>query len=109
MLSGAAVTRVENGAVVDVKMSDLVEVRLDENPTTGYRWAPEGIDEAILELEVQEFISSPDAGVGGGGSRTFCFRVVSPGIASITLKKWREWEGNSSVLERFQATVRASN
>lgn len=108
-MTGGAVTRAVNGAVVDVKVSDLVEVSLDENPTTGYRWATEGLDEGILKLEDQEFIFSPRAGVGGGGSRIFCFRVVSPGIASITLRKWRAWEGNSSVLERFNAIVHASN
>jgi inhibitor of cysteine peptidase len=97
--SEQVVTRVGNCAVVDVKVSDVVEVSLDENPTTGYRWAMEGLDEAILGLEVQEFISSSDAGVGGGGSRTLCFRVISPGTASIILKKWREWDANSSVLD----------
>jgi inhibitor of cysteine peptidase len=108
MMSSSAVARVRNGAVLDVKVSDLVEVSVDENPTTGYRWATEGLDEAILKLEDEKFISSPGAGVGGGGSRTFCLRVVSPGVVSITLQKRREWEGNSSVVERFQATVRAS-
>jgi inhibitor of cysteine peptidase len=108
-MSASALTQLGNGAIVDVKVNDLVEVSLEENPTTGYRWAAESLDEASLKLEYSGFISHPDAAIGSGGTRTLRFRVVSPGIASIALKKWREWEGNSSVLEHFQATVRASN
>jgi inhibitor of cysteine peptidase len=102
-----SLTAADNGSLVDVQPGDSLEVRLAENPTTGYRWAVDRLESGVLQLEDSPLERSPDAAVGGGGQRVMRFRVVGPGTSSLALKLWRDWEGDSSVLQRFEATVRA--
>jgi hypothetical protein len=35
-------------------------------------------------------------------------RAKAPGSTTIKLKRWRQWEGEGSVVERFELTLRVS-
>jgi inhibitor of cysteine peptidase len=85
-----------------------VVVRLQENPTTGYRWAVDAIDPGVLELVDAQFAGSSQPAMGSGGERTFRFRVKGPGVSRLGLKNWRDWEGDAAVVARFEATVRVA-
>jgi predicted secreted protein len=43
--------------------------------------------------------------VGSGGTRELRFRATAPGTASLELKHWQPWGGESSVVERFRAQL----
>jgi inhibitor of cysteine peptidase len=83
----------------------VLEVQLPENPTTGYRWAVAEYDARILHLE-ESALASGGGGIGGGGVRAFAFRALLGGETPLRLKHWREWQGESSVDDRFEVTVR---
>jgi len=87
-------------------LDETILVRLDETPTTGYRWALEHIDDQVLDAEGSEFQLPANAAIGAAGQRTFVFKARNRGTGRIALKLWREWEGPGSVIDRFEVSVR---
>jgi len=61
----------------------------------------------VLTLQRTEF--SPNAGgaVGGGGERSFWFRVGAPGVAALRLVLLRAWEADAAPADEFSITVQA--
>ncbi|HEY9628009.1 MAG TPA: protease inhibitor I42 family protein [Coleofasciculaceae cyanobacterium] len=100
-----SVTAADSGKSLEVSSGDTLSLQLPENPTTGYRWAVQSPENQNLELQSSEF-SPPSSGIGGSGQRVFTFRAKSSGTANLQLKEWREWEGDRSILNRFELTVR---
>lgn len=101
-------TQADSGKTVDLKVGDTCVVSLSENPTTGYRWGVDQIDAQILTIEKDEYKQAPGAGVGGGGTRVLTIEAVGRGTSPLRLKLWREWEGDASIRERFDLTVRVT-
>ena len=99
------VTEADKGKTVNICQNDLGRIKLKENPTTGYRWAIDEINEEVLELEGSVFAMAPDAGIGGGGEQTFTFKARKIGTTRVELKLWREWEGEESIIDRFDVTI----
>lgn len=97
-------TQNDNGRPTTIEVGQTLAIDLDENASTGYTWAIDGYDENILESlgSTPRYSSGP---VGSGGQVTFTFRGVADGTGQIRLKNWREWEGDSSVVDRFQTSV----
>ena len=99
-----AVTREDNGRVVAVKTGDWILVQLPENPTTGYSWAIDSIDAKLLEADAPTYHGG-GAGLGTGGARAWRLKARAPGRTRVELKRWRHWEGDASVVERFAVTL----
>jgi inhibitor of cysteine peptidase len=104
-VSTITLTQADDGNAVDARVGGHLVVRLDENPTTGYRWALEESDEAVIALQHVEYVRSRDAAVGGGGQRIWTFVARKPGMATLHFKLWRAWEGDASIGQRFTATL----
>ena len=94
------------GSTIDAESGETIQVRLDETPTTGYRWAIEHVDEQVLDAEGSEFQLPANSAIGAAGQRTFVFKARNRGTGRISLRLWREWEGMSSVIDRFEVSVR---
>lgn len=90
-----------------MRVGDTVEVRLAENATTGYRWAAEDVDAAVVEL-LDTSADYPPSVVGASGVAVF--RVLVRGAGSVTLgfKCWRPWEGDDGVVQRFAVVITAA-
>jgi predicted secreted protein len=85
------------GRIVNMAVGDVVTVRLQENPTTGYRWTVEtvsGLDQVGDRIET-------DGAIGAAGVRSFQFRTTRAGSYELRFKLGREWEGEDSALSRF--------
>jgi inhibitor of cysteine peptidase len=98
-LTGAA-----HGTTVETRAGDTIVVRLDENPSTGYKWALEKRQADVVALQRAEYARAPSSGVGGDGQRILTFKAKQAGIAALQLKLWRAWEGDTSIIERFTVT-----
>ena len=97
-------TKDDDGKTVSVTQGDEVVISLDENPTTGYVWAIDKIDDTILALKSSDY--SADAPIpGSGGTRTLTFTTKQAGTSPLQLKDWRSWEGDTSVIGRFGVTI----
>jgi inhibitor of cysteine peptidase len=91
------------GSLLRVPVGTMLDVRVPENPTTGYRWAVEDDDQTVLPLADDDF--EPGRAVGAGGTRLLRFRASRPGRASLHLVYRRPWEGDVPGLERFDLDV----
>jgi inhibitor of cysteine peptidase len=86
---------------------DIVIIRLDETPTSGYRWEVDEFDPVVLRVTGEGFRPA-DAALGAPGSHELRFVVVGRGDGRIRLALRRPWEGGSSPVRRFETTIRAT-
>jgi inhibitor of cysteine peptidase len=96
----------DNGKTCEARPGATIHIQLPENPTTGFRWAVDSVTDTFIEPQSSTYVQGQSVGVGGGGTRTFSFRAKQPGAGDIKLKLWREWQGDSSVVERFECAIR---
>ena len=59
----------DNGALVEVTLGSKVTVELEENPTTGYQWRIDSVDEVFLVPEGDAFLVGEQMGLGAAGVR----------------------------------------
>jgi inhibitor of cysteine peptidase len=100
-----SLTEKANGSRIEVSTGATIQISLPENPTTGFRWAIDRQDEGILTAATPEYFLNEGPGIGGGGVRRFTFNSVGTGEAVVALKNWRDWEGEGTVIDRFQVTI----
>lgn len=93
----------DNGRTVNVPVGAEVALRLPENPSTGYGWAVEAKTN-LVEISQREYVPMSNM-VGGGGEARWLIRAKVSGTTTIRLKRWREWEGERSVVERYEFTL----
>lgn len=98
------ITQTENGQSVQAHSGNTIVVQLDENASTGYTWVVSKTDATILTLQTSTYTASGNA-PGSGGTRVFTFLAKKPGTVHLQLKYWRSFVGDSSVTERYSATI----
>lgn len=104
-MASRTVTYVDNGTTVTLRPGAQVVVRLPEQPTTGFRWAVDQSEEALVVLVATTYVPAAGVGVGGGGEHVWTFEATHPGTGQLRLKLWRAWEGDTSVQERFAVRI----
>lgn len=95
----------DRGKIFQVSQDSIVLIRLEENPTTGYRWEVALVDNRVVELQDSTYSTATGTGVGGGGVRTFAFKAKSPGTETIRLKLRRVWEAEDTAIDHFTVTI----
>jgi predicted secreted protein len=87
-------TKADHDRSCSLAEGERFEVRLPENPTTGYTWAAVRVPEDLLGLESETFESGPaDPRISGrGGTKVFVFKALTPGSGEIELRLRRPWE-----------------
>ncbi|MEB2282584.1 protease inhibitor I42 family protein [Lysinibacillus xylanilyticus] len=95
-------TEQNSGCTININIGGIFFIQLKENPTTGYRWMVETIN-GVKQIEDQ-FILLENA-VGGGGVRKLQFCALNIGTYELHIKKWQEWNGEGSVIQRFQIKI----
>jgi inhibitor of cysteine peptidase len=100
-----ALGKPDDGRTVTVRPGDTLVVRLDEVPTSGYRWEVESPDPGILRPAGDHYEPPPEDTLGGRGTRTFRFEAIAAGNGKLQLDLRRSWEPTSVAAERFLATI----
>jgi inhibitor of cysteine peptidase len=106
--SGAAVTltAADQGRAISVSSGDEIAIRLASNPTTGYEWAVAALDEQRITYLASNYEAPGNGMVGQGGTQELRFRATGAGESTLTLKYWRSWEGDASIVEQYSVTIR---
>jgi inhibitor of cysteine peptidase len=104
-LSTVTLTHADNGQSVEVRPGNTIVIPLAENPTTGFRWAVDQLDDQIVTIVRVDYMSGTDGGLGSGGTRLFTLKAEHSGTMQLRFKLWRDWEGETSVIGRFAVTV----
>ncbi len=108
-MSNITLTNADNGKTIQVQVGTEIMINLKENPTTGYRWAVDQTDDKVLPLQSSNYAITPGGGVGGGGTRTFTFITKQPGTVHLRLKQWRDFIGDSSIINRYNVTIQVQS
>ncbi|MCB1929472.1 MAG: protease inhibitor I42 family protein [Rhodocyclaceae bacterium] len=95
-------TRASADSRVRVRVGDILVVRLDENPTTGYRW--QFVRPDVLATLGDEY-SVTSALSGAGGQRVLRFTASSPGSGELILSLRRDWEGAGTAQDAFSIAI----
>lgn len=105
-MSQLRLTQSDNGKTIELTADMRLILVLDENPSTGYRWALDPIEPAVVALVSNEYTLDPNVGFPGGGTRQLEFRVVRSGEVRLSLRLVRQWDPTAIAL-RFTVIVRA--
>jgi len=81
----------ESGSAVTLTGNQVLVVGLESNPSTGYGWQVEALDQRILRLAGQTWISSSGL-LGAPGTQEMRFVGVSEGEVTLVLAYRRPWE-----------------
>ncbi len=94
----------DNGKTVELRVGDTFALHLYENGATGYRWSFDDLDKKVITVNEEGFIGRSEA-VGGGGHMQWTLAARASGTTQLKLKRWRQWEGDASIQERFAVTL----
>ena len=97
-----------NGGSAELKVDQLLEVKLEGNPTTGSSWEVKTSGEPAVRLQGEPVYAQTSPGstvVGAGGTFTFTFVGAQPGTSTIELVYHRPWETDTPPLETFVLEV----
>ena len=95
----------DNGQTVTMKVGDMLQLMLAENPTTGYTWAIVTNDGDVLASSGEPAYEVESDAIGAGGTRTFMFQAAAPGTSVLQLVNARQWETAVEPAETFVMTV----
>jgi predicted secreted protein len=86
---------------VEVTTGQEIVVRLEENPTTGYRWI---VDELVGHLTTvsSEFEAPGTQRPGAGGHRVIALRASGSGPAELRVRYARPSGGETSDAQRLR-------
>jgi len=96
----------DNGGKRKLRVGDVFEVTLPENPTTGYRWQLHSPVGPVLEVEDDSFAGPSSGMIGAGGLRSWRFRVLREGLAHLVIDNRRSWE--PAPIGTFEVTIEAN-
>jgi inhibitor of cysteine peptidase len=98
-------TEEQNGGFVALIVNDVVSIKIDGNPSTGYVWEVENLDINLL-LQVGDVESISNNNLPGSGSFfTFTFKAVGTGVTHLRLIYYRPFETQTPPLRIFDVTV----
>jgi inhibitor of cysteine peptidase len=100
-------TEHDNGRSIDLKGEVLV-LNLESNPSTGYSWQVQGMNQGILrQLDATEWLSSAPDKLGAPGIQVLRFAAVGKGRTNLELVYARSWETAASA-KTFSLEVRVT-
>ena len=108
LMSSMTFSNADNGKTLTLKPGQKITLRLNENPTTGYRWSTSAFNSQILQLIDDRFDLPDTSAMGGGGQRVLTFQANQLGQVTLNLKNRQEWEDEASALESFNLTLQVA-
>jgi inhibitor of cysteine peptidase len=98
-----------DGQEVVLHSHEMLEVRLSENASTGYRWAmPAELNAnwTTMLREVEDTFESAGPTPGKPGTRVLRFEAIQPGTAELVLEYRRSWGDGAKPARSFRLRVR---
>ena len=107
-IAGNTYTERNNGDNLNLKINDVITIRLESNATTGFKWnISNETDTGIASFISSEYkqTSTYKKLAGSGGYETFTFKAKSKGNAAITLTYNKPWEEEAAPLKTFKINI----
>jgi predicted secreted protein len=98
----------DNNTTINATAGEFLVVTLEGNPTTGYTWEVEELNEQVLQ-QVGDIVAVPEADrPGAGGVEIATFEVVGPGNATIKMVNHEPWLTDVEPVDTFTLDVTAN-
>ncbi len=104
----AVLTERANGRRIELSPGERFEIRLQERPTTGFRWQLVSNGAPVCALVADHFTPPRQRVPGEAGRHTWTFRVKRGGHATIELAARRPWDPETAPAQVFRVTVIAT-
>ena len=98
-------TKDDAGKSVEVAKGGTLEISLEGNPTTGYTWEVESVDDKVLKQEGEPETKPDSDAMGAGGMMTLKFKAEGAGKTDLKLVYHQPWEGGEDSGETFEVSV----
>ena len=92
-----------NGSTVELVTGDTFQIKLNENPTTGYQWSLGTT--GGLEIVSDNYLPPATGLVGAGGIHEWNIKATASGTQQVTGVYSRSWENLTGSEQRFILTV----
>ncbi len=89
-----------DGREIELSVGQDFEIRLQENPTAGFRWKSVRLGEPICTLLGQTYEPGGKR-PGQPGMHSWRFRIVGEGTALLELAYARSWEATPTAAQTF--------
>jgi inhibitor of cysteine peptidase len=95
------------GSTLEMKEGDSLEIILQANPTTGYRWEVASNDTSVLKNIGIEYQADkvPSGIVGSGGKTIMRFMAIKEGETFLQLVYRRPFEKDMPPVKKFELNV----
>ena len=95
-----------NGETIDASRNQVLNIKLDSNITTGYKWnLVSEPNPGIVKVVSSKYNEPVGGGIGAGGSETWQFQTVGNGTTTIRLSYFRPFEPNIPPVKEFSVTI----
>jgi predicted secreted protein len=104
--AATVLTEADANAPRVVAVGETIELRLIENPSTGYSWSVALDPPAAAAIVATRWTPAGGSGAqpmpGASGTRDLTIAIKRPGRFAIRAKNWRVWDGDASVTKRLE-------
>jgi len=95
-----------HGKMDFVKKGQPFKIELAGNPTTGYNWYIDQIDEKYFQVISSGYQPAKDKRlVGAGGKCYWNIKPLKTGVSTLQLLYYRVWEGPGKAVDKFTVRV----
>jgi inhibitor of cysteine peptidase len=105
-LAATLLTEADATAPRLINTGENIELRLSENPSTGYVWSLAFDPPDSATILGDHFTAKGDR-IGASGAREWSIAINRTGAIVVRAKIWRPWEGEASVTKRLEFRVEA--
>lgn len=108
-LRALSVTEADNGKTVNITEGQNLYVKLQSNPSTGYKWEVASTDRTFGYPSATKFFPNGGA-VGSGGLDRFTWKTKAGPLSmvgkhTVKMEYHRPWETNAAPAKTFEFTV----
>jgi len=96
----------DSGTTHEIKTGDFLHIELEGNPSTGFWWHFQGLDEEFLELVKEETEKISERRLGAPVLGRWKLKAKERGETTIKMAYYRQWEGVDKAVDRVSFTIR---
>jgi inhibitor of cysteine peptidase len=89
---------------VQVALGEVVELRLAENPTTGFHWRMTQDGRPVCDVKDTAY-NAAGTRPGAGGAHSWRLTAAQPGRSQVELVYQRAWDAAAAAGRRFSVTI----
>ena len=95
----------DSGTTHEIKAGDFLHIELEGNPSTGFWWHFQELDEGCLELVKEETEKISEGRLGAPVLGKWRMRAKRCGKTTVKMAYYRQWEGVDKAVDWVSFTI----